>query len=196
MEYHKILTLEPLKGTFLIDGILIEKTEIFEDIPEYEGSYQVSTFGRVKSLSRKAWSGHNNCYGILKDRMLKVSISNGGYFKVTLYINNKKKLFKVASLVAVTFLDHKPDGTNRITIDHKNNIRTHNWLWNLQLISIRENSSKDKKGTSKYTGVSWSKRSMKWVSHIKINGKSKHLGLFNNEKEASDAYQEALKAIK
>jgi len=64
---------------------------------------------------------------------------------------------------------------------------------NLQLISQRENSSKDRKdGSSQYTGVSWFKKSNKWRSVIYINGKLKHLGLFDNELDASNAYQKTL----
>ena len=64
---------------------------------------------------------------------------------------------------------------------------------NLQYITQRLNSSKDKKNTSSiYTGVSWSKEKKKWKSCIRINGKSKHLGYFTDELEASNAYQKAI----
>ena len=67
---------------------------------------------------------------------------------------------------------------------------------NLQLISNRENSSKDQKGkTSDYTGVCWSKVKGKWHSQIQINGKNKHLGLFHSEEEAAKYYQDALTCV-
>ena len=66
---------------------------------------------------------------------------------------------------------------------------------NLQLISNRENISKQKAKTSKYTGVSWSKRKKKWISQITINRKTIKLGIFVNELEASEAYQNKLKSF-
>jgi hypothetical protein len=158
--------------------------EIFKDIHGYEGMYQVSDLGRVKSFK------------LNKERILKPGISRNGYLHVVLCNEGKQKNVKIHKLVAMAFLNHKPDGTNKIVVDHLNNIRTDNRLENLQLISNRENCSKDRKGfTSKYTGVSWSKASNKWLSIIEINGKIKHLGVFNSEEEAGQYYQDALKSI-
>jgi hypothetical protein len=67
----------------------------------------------------------------------------------------------------------------------------------LQLITNRENSSKDKKnGTSQYTGVSWNKSRNKWRVYININNKNKYLGLFTDEYEAHLVYQKALNEYK
>jgi hypothetical protein len=94
----------------------------------------------------------------------------------------------------MAFLNHKPDGTNKIVVDHINNIKTDNRLVNLQLISQRENTSKDKKnGTSQYTGVCWKKSKNKFEAQININNKYKYLGLFTDEYEAHLAYEKALK---
>ncbi len=83
----------------------------------------------------------------------------------------------------------------KIVVDHINNDPLNNKLYNLQLITQRENVSKDKKGTSKYTGGSWSKTANKWTSNIRINGKIKHLGFYIKEKEAAQAYQKELTKI-
>ena len=97
--------------------------------------------------------------------------------------------------VSVSFLNHKPCG-HKIVVDHINNNKENDKLYNLQLISNRENTVKDiKGGTSKYTGVCWNKRQCKWQSAIQINGKGKHLGYFKSEKKASQAYQNELKKI-
>ena len=65
----------------------------------------------------------------------------------------------------------------------------------MQLITQRQNISKDKKGTSKYTGVCIHKGTNKWQSTITVNGKQKHLGYFTDEKEASRVYQNELNKI-
>tara|TARA_R110001606_G_scaffold117801_2_gene247758 strand:- start:6393 stop:6878 length:486 start_codon:yes stop_codon:yes gene_type:complete len=154
--------------------------EIYRDIPNYE-DYQVSNLGNVKSLKGK------------KERVLKSSTLGAGYLKVALCKNGKSKTFTVHKLVAMAFLNHTFNGFKGLIIDHKNAIKSDNRLENLQLISQRLNASKDRKGTSKYTGVSWYKACDKWQSHIIINGKIKHLGYFTNEIEASNEYQKALK---
>ena len=162
------------------------KEEIWKDIPNYEGLYQVSNLGRVKSLGNHK----TNKYKILK-RCLDVH----GYPKYSLTINKKTVSFRAHQLVAMAFLGHKPCGY-KVVVDHINNNKTDNRPENLQLISQRENSSKDRKGcTSKYTGVHWDKNCGKWVSQIKISGKIVHLGVFKNEIDAHNAYQDKLKEV-
>ena len=157
--------------------------EIWKDIPNYEGMYQVSSLGRVKSLRFN------------KEKILKPSIRTDGYLKVGLTKNKETKNITVHLLVATSFLNHKNDGTNKIVVDHINSIKTDNKLKNLQLISNRYNCSKDRKGISKYTGVTWFKRDKKWKAQIFKNNKQIHLGYFNTEIEASKAYQKELKNV-
>ena len=173
-----------------------EDIEIWRDIPDYEGFFQVSTFGAVKSL-RRIIIRSNGRKQTFKERILKGGISNG-YRHVRLHKYKKRKGFKVSVLVAMAFLGHKPDGTNKIIVDHKDNNRLNDFKSNLQLITIRENSSKDKfRGnyTSKYIGVCWANRTNKWKSQIRINGKKIFLGYFNIEEDAAEAYQNKLKEI-
>jgi hypothetical protein len=169
--------------------------EIFKDIPNYEGLYQVSNLGNVKSLSREILIRSKHA-SIIKEKILKPSINTTGYYFVNLYKNGKIKSFTIHKLVAITFLNHIPDGTTKIVVDHINNNSLDNRLKNLQLVSHRENLSKDKKfGSSQYVGVSWYKSKNKWISQIKINGKLKYLGLFSDELLAHEAYQNALKNL-
>jgi hypothetical protein len=170
----------------------MSNTEIWKDIPEYEGTYQVSDIGNVKSLGREVLRNGNTM--IIKEKILKPSPNNQGYLLVGLCSNSLKKNMKVHVLVAMAFLNHKPDGTHKIVVDHINNNKLDNRLVNLQLINHRENTSKDRKnGTSKYTGVCWQKLNNKWQAEITINGKKKYLGLFTDEYEAHLLYQKALK---
>lgn len=166
--------------------------EIFKDIPGYEGIYQVSNLGRVKSLPREIWK---NGFYITKEKILKPNIGNIKYCYVILYKNLQKKTIRVHQLVAMAFLNHTPCG-HKLHVDHIDNNPLNNQLDNLQIISARLNSSKDRKnGTSKYIGVSWSKVMKKWLSCIVLNGKIKVLGYFEDELEASEKYNNFLKTI-
>ena len=169
--------------------------EIWKDIPDYEGLYQVSNCGNVKSSARKLCN-HKGCH-ISKEKKLKnrlCGLKDNNYLCVALY-NNGRKEFKIHQLVAIAFLNHKVSG-HKIVVDHINNDKLDNRVENLQLISQRENSSKDKKNkTSKYTGVCLNKARNKWTSHIRISNKLKNLGSFTNEYEANLAYQNKLKEL-
>jgi hypothetical protein len=175
--------------------IIIPNLEIWKDIPEFEGYYQVSNLGNVKSLSRTIL-GKNNTPTLLKEKLLKFSTSTNGYYQVILCKNSDRKIFKVHSLVAICFLNHIPDGTHNIVVDHINQIKTDNSIENLRLIGHRENVSRSiKDSTSTYVGVSWSKNAKKWISQITIEGKTKYLGLFDNEQDANKKYLETLKDL-
>jgi len=170
--------------------------EIFKDIPGYEGYYQASNFGRIKSLERNIYSNDKLHY-IQKEKILKPCIRGKikFYHCVDLLKNNKRKNIGIHQLVAMAFLNHIPNGF-KIVVDHINNNPLDNRLENLQLITQRENNSKDKKGySSKYTGVSWDSTRNKWRVSINIKGMPKHLGRFDCEIQASEAYQNALNEL-
>jgi len=166
--------------------------EIWKDIPDYEGLYQVSNLGNVRSLDRLV--KNNRATFIRKGKVLKFNVSGCNYKKVGIGSGSKYKKVRVHKLVAQAFLNHKKD--DGYVVDHINGDKYDNRLENLQLITQRENTSKDKKnGTSKYTGVSWCSYMKRWKSGIKINGKQKHLGYYEDELEASKAYQNKLKLL-
>ena len=161
--------------------------EIWKDILGYEGLYQVNDYGNVKSLSRTITKG--NITYITKDRLLKQSIDSQGYPYVNLSDYKKQKTFRVHQLVAVAFLNHTPDKHKGLVIDHIDNNKLNNMTTNLQLITNKKNTSKDRKNkTSKYTGVSWHEQSNKWLAQFRKNGSVKYLGTFESEEEAKDAY--------
>lgn len=165
--------------------------EIWKAIPGYEGYYEVSDQGNVRSLDRKVWTGKG--YYLKKGEVMKFYTTDQGYYRVVLSKNSNVRKFKVHQLVAMAFLGHKPNRYKGLIVDHISNIKTDNRLENLQLISQRENVSKDiKNGSSKYTGVSWNKAGNKWVSFIRVNGKKKYLGYFKCELAAAAAYQKEL----
>ena len=158
--------------------------EIWKDIKGYEGHYQISDLGRVKSLK------HN------KERILiqLKSHTKINYLFVILSFNDNKKRAKIHQLVAVHFLGHKINGHVTV-VDHIDNNTLNNRLDNLQLITQRANSSKKKRGKSKFTGVSWHKPYKKWKAQIWYDNKNQFLGYFDNELEASEVYQDKLKQL-
>ena len=97
--------------------------EIWRDIPGYEGLYQVSNLGNVKSA-------------YLKGKLKKQRLNPNGYFGVNLSKDGKGKNANVHSLVAQAFLNHKPCGF-KIVVDHIDDNRKNNKLSNLRLTNQR-----------------------------------------------------------
>ena len=160
--------------------------EIWKDVPNYEGLYQVSNLGNVKSLN------YNNTK---KEKHLKKILRTNGYYIVCLMAKSKRKNFLIHQLVAMAFLGHIPNG-NTLVVDHINDNKTDNRLENLQIVTHRYNTKKTQdRYSSKYKGVCWHRASQKWCSQIVINKSNKHLGLFNCELAAHISYINKLKQI-
>lgn len=104
--------------------------EIWKDIPNYEGLYQVSNLGKVKSLPRKT------CNQYQKGILMKPIKTRFGYLKVELYKNTKAKWFPIHRLVAMTFLN---EFDNNLQVNHKNGIKTDNTIDNLEMVTASEN---------------------------------------------------------
>jgi len=169
--------------------------EIWKDIPSYEGVYQVSNLGKVKSLERKV----KNKDGLrtVRERVLKPRTDVYGYDVVSLSVEQKIKNRTIHLLVASAFLNHKSDGTTRNVVDHINNIKTDNRLSNLQIISHRDNCVKNKKkGTSRFVGVSYHKAKNLYRAGINIYPDVIFLGSSKSDQEyCSKLYQMALKEM-
>lgn len=163
--------------------------EIWKSIIGFE-YYEISDLGRVKSLSRKIKTGRG--YRTTKDIILTNNIHKDGYEFVNLYSDTKQFYRNVHQLVAIAFLNYIPNNYLDLVVDHKDNNPSNNKLDNLQIVTQRINTSKDRKNkTSKYTGVHL-RPSGKWCSSIYLNGKTISIGLFNSEIESSKAYESYL----
>lgn len=160
--------------------------EIWKDIPGYEGLYQASNLGNVKSLNYRQTK---------KEKILKPFKRRDGYYQVNLCKNGIIKNIKIHQLVAMTFFNHIPCGM-KLVVDHINDEKLDNRVENLQIVTGRYNVFKTQgRYSSKYKGVSWDKRAKKWRSRIIINGVYKHLGFFTSEEEAHQAYINKLKEL-
>ena len=158
--------------------------EIFKDIPGYEDHYQISNKGRIKSLYRL--SPYKNTLRPIKEKILVNTISKQGYYTVKLSKLGLVEYFKIHQLVALVFLNHS--NRDKMDIDHIDNNQLNNDVSNLQIITHRENSSKDKISTSGLLGAHWVKRSKRWQSSIYKDGKNIYLGTFNTAQEAHEMY--------
>lgn len=81
------------------------ENEIWKDIPNYEGLYQISNYGRIKSLSKKI--KNKNGYKITKDKIMKNILANNGYFEISLHKNKKTKQKKYGKPVKQLTMDGK-----------------------------------------------------------------------------------------
>ena len=112
--------------------------EIWKDVVSYEKHYQVSSYGRVKSLDRVNVRGHK-----IKGKMLNPAYDGRGYLMVGLSLNGNQKSRKVHQLVAEAFLNHVPNGYG-LLVDHIDNNKLNNNLSNLQVSQIEKTAQKIK----------------------------------------------------
>ena len=166
--------------------------EIWKYIPGYEGYYQISEEGTVKRLERYR-NSNGGSKVLIKEMILKPYLStNKKYLNIKLQIDLKSKSYGIHQLIAMTFLNHKPCG-HKLVVDHIDENTLNNSKSNLRILTQRENLSRRKNTSSKYTGVYFSKAANKWESSISIDGKRIYIGLFKSEIKAHQEYQKALK---
>ena len=99
--------------------------EIFKDIKGYEGLYQISNFGNVKSLNY-----NHTC----KEKLLKQMLQNHGYFCVSLF--KPLKRFQIHRLVAEAFI---PNPDNLPQVNHKDEDKANNHVGNLEWCTYKYN---------------------------------------------------------
>ena len=110
--------------------------EIFKDISGYEGIYQVSNQGKVKSLERKVRHSEGG-WKNWKERIIKPYKGNHGYLMLGLSNDGHRKAFTIHRLVALAFISN-PD--NKAEVNHKDGDKTNNLLENLEWNTPSENT--------------------------------------------------------
>ena len=129
--------------------------EIWKDIKGFEGLYQVSNLGRVKSFRK--WK-RAQCPD---EYFLKPYLSNNGYYQITLYDASRKKKFLIHRLVAEAFI---PNPDNKEQVNHKDENTLNNCVENLEWCDARYNNNY---GTAKYRAMLTRRKP---VSQYLVNG--------------------------
>lgn len=157
--------------------------EIWKDITNYEGHYQISSYGNVKSLKRS------------KEKLLKPILSSSDYYQVVFIKEKIRRIFCIHSLVAQLFLGHVPN-KHELVIDHIDDNKLNNNVNNLRILTNYENRFKNHSLIkTRRKGTNFDKRYQKWRACITLNKKSIHIGYFKTEDEAGNAYDKYIKTL-
>lgn len=147
--------------------------EEWRDIQGYEGLYQVSNLGRVRSLDRYVphkTLGKKFCRGCI----MATHINNAGYITVNLCKNNKYKSFDVHRLVATAFI--VIDDINKVEVNHLDENKRNNHVYNLEWIT--------KSGNNRYgTKTERAKRHLN-VPILQYDSKGNFISEWNSATEA------------
>ena len=109
--------------------------EVWKDIKGYEGLYQASSLGRIRSLDRykKTKGRYKEMQCKIKGTILKQAINHDGYYEVVLSKDGKAKTMRVNRIIAETFID------NKTQVNHINGDKLDNRVENLEWCTCKEN---------------------------------------------------------
>lgn len=110
--------------------------EVWTPIKNYEGLYEVSNLGRIKSLGKFNRNGTSYEKFIAREKIRSQSESKFGYMNVVLCKKGKSKTYRVHRLVAEAFI---PNCDNKPHVNHKDYNRKNNCAYNLEWVTSKEN---------------------------------------------------------
>lgn len=108
--------------------------EVWKDVKDYEGLYEVSDHGNVRVKDREVISRWGTEY-VRPEKILSPDIDKDGYCVASLRKDSINKRFKIHRLVAMTFI---PNPENKPTVNHKNGIKDDNCITNLEWMNHKE----------------------------------------------------------
>ena len=148
-------------------------------------------------MSFKIIELHNNTLKVFEDGKVFVKRCNrdefyekklfktkNGYFQLPLFYKGKSKKYYIHRLVSFCFLELDIENPVQV-IDHKDRDKSNNVVSNLRIVTNQQNLF-----NTNAKGYSWHKHSKKWRAYITVDGKTIHLGYFDNEEDAKKSYQD------
>ena len=168
--------------------------EIWKDIKDYEGLYQVSNLGKVKSLAKKHKINNNSFY-LLKEKILKSMKDKNGYNYVHLSKNNISKRKSLHKLVAEAFISNPH---NLPCINHKDENKQNNCVNNLEWCTYSYNNNYGTKKEKQSLKMKNNKKRSKPVIQYDLqkNIINEYLSLREAERQTNIRYTDILRCCK
>lgn len=155
--------------------------EEWKQIPGYEGLYDASNTGFIRSLRKK--------------KVMKAFVNNNGYLISDLYKDGFRKKKLVSRLVASAFIEGFEES---LQVDHINGDKLNNSIDNLRMATFSQNQrsfAKLRKGrSSKYRGIHFCNKVKKWIAKI-YPSRNIYIGRFDTEEEAALAWNEVALSV-
>lgn len=164
--------------------------EIWKDIKNYEGLYQISNLGRVKSLKRVIVRNNNRPL-LVEEKILKQYIlKKGNYLRIGLRKNGKRKFYLVHRLVAEAFI---PNPNNLPQVNHKDENTSNNCISNLEYCDVLYNNNyatRNKRISEKHKGVLFSEEHKNNLSKALTNRSDKSKPVLQIDKNTNEVIAE------
>ena len=174
-----------IKSPDIIEG------EIWKDVIGYEGFYQVSNIGRLKSLSRVKDSPFGSFTS--QEQILATRLTKFGYIRAMLQRSGIRKMYNVHRIVAISFI---PNPLNLPQVNHIDGNKSNNNVGNLEWVSVSENGTHaflNKTTQSNNWGIMREKRYNTWTVVLLIAPKTKkYFGSFKSLEDAIVVRNEAM----
>lgn len=155
--------------------------EIYFDIPNFEGEYQISNLGNVRGLERTYYD-KRGVLNNLKQRVLTKQHNKNGYMSLTICGSKIKRTYFIHQLMAMTFI---PNPENKKYVNHINGIKLDNRVENLEWVTQSENKiHADLKKDLKCKSPCVHKLKDGFIARITVDKKREYLGYFKTEELA------------